>query len=186
MTNTLKTIGQIAAWLGLWAVFSSVGFATDNPQLMVPAYAIFFLLVFGLVLIYVKSHKQVMVASSKSAVMIKKASGIILLLISFYMPTWFVKGAHFTSGIYILITALTIVAVAISVGAVILINKNRGKNIALEIVGYLILVLISTLPAIAMIQYDNSYSALGTAYYAALAVAIFSWWGISLFTVKNQ
>jgi len=186
MTNTIKTIGQIAGWLGLWAVFSSVGFATDNPQLMVPAYAIFFLLVFGLVLIYVKSHKQVLVTDSKSAVMIKKISGVFLVGLSFYMPTWFVKGAHFTSGIYILITALTIVAVAISVGAIMLINKNRQKNIALEIVGYLILVLVSTLPAIAMVQYDNSYSALGTAYYAALAVAIFSWWGISLFTAQKQ
>lgn len=186
MTNALKTIGQIAGWLALWTVFSSVGFATDNPQLMVPAYAIFFLLVFGLVLIYVKSHKQVMVTNSKSSVMIKKISGIALLGLAFYMPTWFVKGAHFTSGIYILITALTIVAVAISVGAIIMINKNRQKNVALEIVGYFILILVSTLPAIAMTQYDNSYSALGTAYYAALAVAIFSWWGLSLYTAQKQ
>jgi hypothetical protein len=186
MTNTLKTIGQIAAWLGLWTVFSSVGFATDNPQLMVPAYAIFFLLVFGLVLIYVKSHKQVMVTNTKSTVLIKKISGIILLALSFYMPAWFVKGAHFTSGVYILITVLTIVAVAISTGAVIIINKNRKKNVVFEIIGYLILVLVSTLPAVAMVQYDNSYSALGTAYYAALAVAIFSWWGLSLFAVNKK
>jgi len=58
--------------------------------------------------------------------------------------------------------------------------------------GYLLLIVISAIPAIGVLQsnaildvFSNAYSALGFAYWASLAVAVFSWWGISLFFKKE-
>jgi hypothetical protein len=51
--------------------------------------------------------------------------------------------------------------------------------------GYLILIVISAVPALVISKYSGSYDTLGRTYWTALSIAILSWWGLSLVTTKE-
>ncbi len=82
-------------------------------------------------------------------------------------------------------TVAAAVLIALAVFAISMINKSRGNNVLMVLLGYFILIIISAIPALGIIQYDSSYNALGTAYYSAILISIFAWWGISLYSKKE-
>jgi lysylphosphatidylglycerol synthetase-like protein (DUF2156 family) len=77
------------------------------------------------------------------------------------------------------------VLVAIGVLAVNIINNAKGKNMLPTLLGYLILIVISAVPALVISKYSGSYDTLGRTYWTALSIAILSWWGLSLVTTKE-
>ena len=70
--------------------------------------------------------------------------------------------------------------------AVTLINDIKHK----KILGYILLVFTAAIPAVFAITFlstyfPNAYNALGTSYWAIVAVSVFAWWGFSFYFKKD-
>lgn len=180
-----RMLGSIITLLAL----SSLGFFTDNPKTMVPIYFVFFLLVFAGMYAYTayrfKNTKQIVtVRSEKQKKKLMQAAetnslhrliqGIFLTAVSIFVPSFIFRDVGFTVGIHIFLIFLTLVLLAAATFSVYLINK---KTLLHGIIGYAALVIICSMPAIVMMQYDRSYNALGTAYYSALVITVLAWYG---------
>ena len=70
----MKKIVKIIGWIILLLVFSSVGFAADNPKIGFLGYFIFFSLVFGGTFVYIKSHHRKNEANPKIINLISEIS----------------------------------------------------------------------------------------------------------------
>lgn len=163
-------------------VFSALGFLTDNPETMVPVYLIFFIVLFGAILIYNKIHHRKKEPNLKAHRMIKKILGIILFIISFILPAYVLRNTGFPTGTLVMISVMTLVLIIVAGFAVYSINT---KKTLLAIIGYVLLIIVAYVPGRAMQMHDTSYSALGTAYYLSILVAILAWWGVNLATDKK-
>jgi hypothetical protein len=176
MKELFSKIVKVLGWLILLAAFASIGFASDKPGLMVPLFFVFFVVVFTLVLLFnIRRQKQKEV-NPVVVDTIKKAFGLILLLLSILMPYFFFKDAGFSSMIFILLSVIVIALVVLTIIAVRLINS---KSLVQSLAGYVLLIIVCSVPAIVMIQHDRTYHALGGAYYAALVISVLAWTGIS-------
>ncbi len=176
MKDILKKIIQVIGWIVLLGAFASIGFGTENPQLMVPLYFLIFLVLFAVLFIIVRRRKRVVDTRPDKSPLLTKILGAILLLAGILMPYFFFRGIGFSTGMYIILTLVTLILIAIAFIAIRLINKN---SFVPGLIGYVILILVCCMPAILMMQHDKSYHALGLAYYAAVIVSILSWTGIS-------
>jgi len=186
--KTLGMIARIFGWLALFVVLGSLGFATDNPKVGVPAYFVFFLLVFGGVYLYIMNHKKTEETRNQRKIqLMHKVIGILLVLIAVITPDLLFKSAGFNAQLYLLVAGISALLIVLGAFTVKLINSGLSQgNIGLTIVGYLVIIILSAIPAIIMINYDSSYNALGMAYWSAISIAILAWWGISLFTKKIE
>ena len=185
----MKKIINIIGWIVLLLAFASLGFATDNPRIGVPAYAVFFLIVFVLVYFLVKRQGDVLEEKPKNTVLINKILGIILLLVSLLSPIYSLRKIHLPFFPNLMIFIITLVLIILGALAISIINNSRGKNLFIVILGYLLLLIIASIPAFGASMFlteyfPNIYNALGTAYWAAISVAIFAWWGFSLLHKK--
>lgn len=192
LLNARKILGIALTLLAL----AALGFFTDNPRVMVPVYFVFFLAVFSGIYLYnnyrFKNTKKIVgVRTEKREAELMRAQeakriphiiqGSILLLLSLFVPTFVFRDVGFTFGIHILLFFSTLVMILLAIIAVYMINK---KTLLHGIIGYVLLILISSMPALLMTQHDRSYHALGTAYYTALIITIIAWYGSDLL-LKN-
>lgn len=176
MKEILNTVVKIIGWLILLSAFASIGFATDNPQVMVPVYFLIFLVIFGLVLLYnVKRQKRTEV-NPVIRDTFNKILGLILVLASILVPYFFFRGVGFSGAVYFILILLTAVLIGVAIIAIRLINR---EGFTFNLIGYLLLLLLCSVPALVMMQHDRSYHALGLAYYAALAISVLAWAGIN-------
>jgi len=185
LSKIAKSIINIVGWIVLMVAFGSLGFTSDNPSVGVPVFLVFFLLIFALTYYYVKNHQKHQTTDPKIILTIKKAAGLILLLLALLAPYLVFRTANFPFLSYFIVTLITAILIALGMFGVTMINSSKEKSKISKLFGYLILIVISSIPAILMISYDSSYNALGTAYYTAVLISIFSWWGFSLFSVKE-
>lgn len=189
MKKILNKVVNVIGWLVLLLAFSSIGFATSKPAQGVPLYMLFFLLVFAGVYYYVSKQKHDQKKVVEKSNIFPRIIGGVILVIALLMP-WFVFAKiNLTPSTYIIIIALTAVMIFLALLAVRIINR-AGENTILRLAGYLILVVLAAIPAIAAIyfflQYFNRpYDALGTAYWCTVAIAVFAWWGFSLVGKKS-
>ncbi len=185
MKQHLMTVFKTIGWIVLLFCFASIGFATDNAAVMIPAYMVFFLLIFVGVYFYSKTHQRRQEINPATKTLINKILGGFLVLVALYTPvrmflSLFPGLLSFGTGIVTVIG--TAILVGLGVVSVILINRSRATSIA----GYILLIVLAFVPAIVIMRFDTSYGSLGMAYYTALALALLSWWGISLFTTKAE
>ena len=185
MSKIAKSITNIVGWIVLMVAFGSLGFTSDNPSVGVPVFLVFFLLIFALTYYYVKNHQKHQTTDPKIILTIKKAVGLALLLLALLAPYFVFRTANFPFLSYFIVTLITAILIALGVFAVTMINSSKEKSKISKLFGYIILIVISSIPAILMISYDSSYNALGMAYYTAVLIAVFSWWGFSLYSVKE-
>lgn len=190
MKKILNTAVTIIGWLVLLFTFSSIGFATSNPKQGVPLYMLFFIVVFAGVYFYVsrQKHTQKNVAGGKG--IFPKIIGGAILITAVLVPWYIYAKINLATSAYLTITAVNIVMIVIAFFAIRLINNNSGKP-ALKVLGYLVLVAISAVPALAAIEYllqyfNRAYDALGTAYWGTVATATLAWWGFSLVGKKKS
>ena len=184
MKETLNLVGKVLGWIALFVAFASLGFATDNPKVGVPAYLVFFLVVFGVVYLILSKKKDDVdeAVSEDTKALIHKVIGAILVLVAIIVPDIILGSYKFPFGIYAMISGISLVLVLLGAFTVKLINSNFDKNIGMVVLGYLIFIILSAVPAFVMLKYDSSYNALGLAYWSAVSLTIFAWWGLSLFT----
>jgi hypothetical protein len=183
----LKKIVKIIGWIILLLVFSSVGFAADNPKIGFLGYFIFFSLVFGGTFVYIKSHHRKNEANPKIINLIHKVLGIIITILSVISPAMFFSkfvNPNLGTGVYAIIVVITIVLIALGALAIMIINNSLGKKLFVTILGYLFIIVLSIVPALGMSQYSTSYANLGIAYWSAIVAASLAWWGVSLFAKK--
>lgn len=197
----LKDIGTIIGWIGLFVALASLGFIADVPSMgqnteaiaaqgggqpladaapvgrMVPWYGVFFIAVFGLMFLWEKRKHAKHDDTTDKFKKFKPLVGIGLLAAAIATPTILFASAGFSLMINVMLGVIVIALIMLGTVAVIIMNKSTS----LKLIGYLLIVGISTVPGLTMMQYDKSFSALGMAYYAAVAIAILSWWGISMF-----
>ena len=183
----MKKIVKIIGWIILLLVFSSVGFAADNPKIGFLGYFIFFSLVFGGTFVYIKSHHRKNEANPKIISLIHKVLGIIITILSVISPAMFFSkfvNPNLGTGVYAIIVVITIVLIALGALAIMIINNSLGKKLFVTILGYLFIIVLSIVPALGMSQYSTSYANLGIAYWSAIVAASLAWWGVSLFAKK--
>ncbi len=186
MKRILNKIVSVLKWVVLLAAFSALGFSNENWQIAVPLFALFFIVVFGLVYLYVKKHSRRAEMKPETRLLISRIIGVVLVLVAVLTPVWILESAQFSLLINILLVLLTALIIFIAILAISLINSGKENKSPIQIVGYLILIVLATLPGFLMVQYDRSYNALGIAYYAALIIAVLAWWGLSLVTRKKE
>eukprot|EP01156_Anaeramoeba_ignava_P021057 Anaeramoba_ignava/c18078_g1_i1.p7 GENE.c18078_g1_i1~~c18078_g1_i1.p7 ORF type:complete len:163 (+),score=7.51 c18078_g1_i1:5732-6220(+) len=153
---------------------------------MVPVYFVVFAVIFGLVLLYVKNHKTIVQEDPMKAMIYRRVLGGILLVISILAPHKTISmifpdyfdGVFDMMGILFVIGAAAVIA--LGAFAVKMINKMYDGNTVSGIIGYLIIIALSAVPALVMINFDTSYESIGLAYYTAIIMAGVSWWGLSI------
>lgn len=182
----MKKIINFIGWVVLLLAFGSLGFSSDDPVFGFFFYLAFFILVFGLVFLYIKKHQKRKEADPKTLLIIHKVSGIALLIVALFSPIIALRKIQlpFTQNLIIFIST----AVMIFLGTIAVRMINKGGSV--KLLGLLLLIGLSAVPALMATTFldqffPNAYNALGTAYWAILAVATFSWWGLSLFSTKE-
>jgi len=182
----LKKIINIFGWIVLLLAFASLGLSTDDPTFGFFFYLVFFAVTFALVFLYIKKHQRRTEVDPKKIAIVYKLSGVVLLLVALFSPLWALKKIGLPVLPNILILVATIILIGLGALAIKLINDIKVK----KLLGYILLIILSAVPAIFAITFlsayfPNAYNALGTSYWAIVAVAIFSWWGFTLFTKKD-
>ncbi len=176
----MKKALRILGWIALLAAFSSLGLGSDNPIVGVLTFGFVFLGAFVGLFMYMKKRGHKHDFDVKGLKTIHKVAGSILLLLTLAVPSYIFRAANFSFLIHLMIIVLTAVLVALAILAISIINNSKSR-----LLGYLLLIVISTVPALSIMKYDSSYSALGMSYYSAIMCAVFAWWGLSLISAKE-
>jgi len=182
----LKKIISIIGWVVLLLTFASLGLSSDDPTFGFFFYLAFFTVTFAFVYLYIKKHQRRTEIDPKKITLVHKISGIVLLLVGLFSPIIALRKIDLPLLPNVLMFLATAVLIGLGVLAITLINGIKHK----KILGYIILILIATIPAIFAITFlpeyfPNAYNALGTSYWAIVSVSIFTWWGFSLYFKKD-
>ncbi|HEX38416.1 MAG TPA: hypothetical protein ENG70_06160 [Candidatus Cloacimonetes bacterium] len=181
MRKIISIIKEIIMWAAILFAFAAIGFASDNPYRTSIIWIIIAIVIFG-VGFFIKKHTKRKTVTTKAHIIARKIIGIILVLIACYLPVMVFGNVGFPFITLLLIFIFAAVLIALGALAVLIINKYGGF---MSFVGYLLMLIVAFLPALAMSGYDLSYSALSTVYYLLLLLAIFSWLGLSMIFAKK-
>lgn len=179
MNSIFKIIKEVLLWLIILSAFAAIGLSTETPVQSAILWAIIGIVIFGAGFLILKFHKRRR-GTTHTHLIFKKIIGALLTIFGLILPIFVFS--TFPQTTKLLIIAFDIVLVALGILAVKLINKN----ISTAILGYIILFILALLPALAMSTYDMSYNALGNTYYLTIALACFSWSGISMIFAKKK
>ena len=191
MQDKLFILGKIISLIIFILAFSLMGLASGKP-IMVLAYAGFFAVVVFVIFLFVKKSQRHFEIISQQSPIMRKILGIVLLPIAILLPVLSVSSFQLfeltmekiSIGIYALIVLITLVLIGAGIFAVSLINRTSGNKV-MKILGYLILVVISAVPALMVMPYDKTTVGIGSVYYVAILVAVLGWWGINLYLNKE-
>jgi hypothetical protein len=182
----LKKVISIIGWIILLLAFAALGLSSDDPTFGFFFYLAFFTATFAFVYLYIKKHHRRTEINPKKIAFVNKISGIVLLLVGLFSPVIALRKIGLPILPNVLILLATIVLIGLGALAITLINGIKLK----KILGYVLLILIAALPAVFAITFlstyfPNAYNALGTSYWAIVAVSVFAWWGFSLYFKKD-
>lgn len=182
----MKTVINIIGWIVLLLAFASLGLSSDDPIFGFFFYLAFFLIVFGLVYYYISKHQKRKSIDPGTAKAVRKISGVLLILCACFCPILFLAKIELPFLPNLLIFLGTIVLIALGILAIMIINRSG----IIKLLGLIMLIVLSSVPAIfgstyLSVYFPNAYNALGTSYWITVAIAILSWWGISLFSAKD-
>ncbi|MCK4358905.1 MAG: hypothetical protein KAW92_09210 [Candidatus Cloacimonetes bacterium] len=180
MKKILSIIREIFMWVVIILAFSALGLGSDNPSRSALILAIVAVIIFAIGFVVAK-HSQRHTVTTRAHILFKRIFGIILLAFGCILPNLVLSKANFAFTIQALIFVFALLLIALGAFAVFLIRKGSF----LSFLGYILLIIGAFLPALAMASYDISYNALGTVYYLLIALALFSWVGISMIAAKK-
>jgi membrane-associated HD superfamily phosphohydrolase len=191
MKDKLFVIGKFIGLVIFILAFSLMGLASGKP-IMVLAYAGFFIIIMAIIFMFVKKSQRHFEIISEQNPKLRKILGIAMLLVAIILPVLAIMNMQMfelgvsTIGFGILAITLvaTIVLIAGGVLAVSLINNIANSNLK-KILGYILLVVLSSVPALLVIPNDRTTTGIGSVYYLAVMVAVLSWWGFNLYSNKE-
>jgi hypothetical protein len=185
MQNTWFNIRQIVFLVLFLLAFSAMGMVTGNP-LMVLVYGVFLAAVSGIMYLVIRkqqSHNELRPPASKLPMLI---TGFAFMVIAIAIPVLVIMFSNMiplpsdaTMVTYAIVLALTIVFIALMSGAIYLINI-LGTDKVKRMLGFALVFLAALIPGIVMSRVDMTASSIGTVYYVALAVLIFTYSGFGL------
>ena len=178
MKSIFKMIKEIIMWIVILSAFAAIGLSTDTPVMSAIIWVVIGIVIFIGGFLLAKFGKR-HTGTTHTHLMLKKVVGVLLTIFGLILPI--VVLSSFPTSTKVMIVVFDIVLVALGIVAVKLINKS----ITLAIPGYIFLFILALIPALAMSTYDMSYNALGTTYYLTIALASFSWFGISMVYAKK-
>ena len=173
-------IAQAFGWLALTGVIASVGFLSDNPGVMVPTYALVFILAVGGILFYLTKSKRHSYEDMQTPAYVAPLSGAILLLVSFVFPAFSL--ASFRPGVFGtgMIVLFTFLLLGLGFLGVWMFNVLGLKNKLYSIIGFLVIILMAIIPALAASPIDSTYGTLGVIYFTFGVQVMIVWSGFSL------
>ncbi len=191
MKDKLFIIGKVIGLIVFILALSLMGMASGKP-IMVLAFAGFFAIVMFFFFQFVKRNQRHFEIISQSNPKVMKALGIVIMLVAIATPVLTIANMSIIdfgvtkvgNGILAMIIAITIALIAGGIYAAYLINKAGSTKIS-RILGYVIVIVLSAVPALLVIPYDRTTTGIGSVYYVATLVAILSWWGFSLYLNKD-
>jgi hypothetical protein len=191
MKDKLFLLGKIISVLIFIVAFSMMGLASGKP-IMVLAYAGFFVVVMFIIFQFVRKHQRHFEIVTEKSSVLPKIIGIVMLLAAIAIPVLSVANlALFDMGgkaisimSLVIVLFITVLLIAAGVFAVSLINRIGSTKIH-KILGYLILIIASAVPALLVIPYDKTTTGIGSIYYIAILTAVLSWWGFNLYLNKE-
>jgi hypothetical protein len=191
MKDKWFVLGRIIALLVFILAFSLMGIASGKP-IMILAYAGFFIVVMLVIFLFVKKNQRHFEIISEKSRAMSRIIGIVMILAAIALPVFAVANLQlFELGMegvglvtLALVLLITLVLIAAVVLAVSLINK-AGSTKVNRIIGYLIIIIASAIPALLVIPTDRTTTGIGSVYYVAMLVAVLSWWGLSLYSNKE-
>jgi hypothetical protein len=172
----------------LWFVFiaglSMIGLGTDskNKVLVVAIYFLFFAIVFGVILLIIRSKQGRITSEKKQWIWLPRIIGGILIIAGLLLPALALGRVQIPNlrPNFFVELIITIVLVAIGAYAIRLINTAKKQVSTTSIVGYVILIVESCIPGLLISRYDSSNDTLGVVYFATIFVSILCWWGYSM------
>jgi hypothetical protein len=184
----MKKFFVILKTIILWFVFiaglSMIGIGTDskNKALVLALYFLFFVVVFGTILMIIRSRQGRLVTVTKQWILLPKILGMILILVGLLFPALILGRIQIPNLIpnFFMVLLFTLILVAIGAYAIKLINSSRHKASAKSVSGYVLLVAGSCVPGFLISRYDSSNDTIGVIYFAAIFVSVLCWWGYSL------
>ncbi len=191
MKDKLFILGKIVGLLVFILAFSLMGIASGKP-IMILAYAGFFIIVMFLIFLFVRKNQRHFEIISQGNQTLSKVIGIVMVLIAVAVPVLAITNLQFVElgiealsfGLIAIILGVTLALVAGGVFAVYLMNR-AGSTKLHKILGYLIIFILSAVPALLVIPHDRTTTGIGSIYYVTMFVAILSWWGLSLYLNKD-
>jgi len=187
MNNTWFNVKQIIFLVLFILAFSAIGLMTGNPLMML-VYGVVLLAVAAIMYLTIKkrqNHIELRPPASKLPALI---TGVVFLLLAIAIPVLLVVFSNMLplpaaagSVTYVIILALTLVFIGLQIGGIFLINM-LGTDPMKRGLGFGLVFLAALIPGLAMSRVDMSASSIGTAYYVALAVLIFTYSGFGLVT----
>jgi len=188
MQDIFGLIKTVLVWAILTFLFACIGFFTDNPAVMVPLYGVLFLIALGIMYFFVSRKKVKTLEDRETPTYVFIIVGVIGLLLSLLAPAFLMNVFRpdlFGYGIIIGFTILLLVLGFVSVYIInVLANKflqlPKKQNAVLAGAaclggGYLLLMLTSLLPAIAISGVDASFGTIGLVYFITLLDAVIAW-----------
>jgi len=191
MKDKLFTIGKVISVLVFILALSLMGMASGKP-IMILAFAGFFVVLMFFIFQFVRRNQRHFEIISQSNPKLMKAFGGLIILVAIVLPVIIFANVQLFDlgtvklgfGILALIVAITLVLISGGVFAVYLINKASTTKMS-KILGYLLVIVLSALPALLVIPHDRSTTGIGSVYYVTVLVAVLSWWGITLYLNKE-
>jgi hypothetical protein len=191
LKKSLFNLGRIIGALIFIMVLSLSGIVSGKP-IMILAYAGFFLLVMFAIFLFVRKNQRHFEIISQRNKLMSKIIGTLMVLIAIAIPALAITNMQLfelgsaTIGLKVIlaVVALTITLLISGVVGVYLINRS-GSKLWHKILGYLIIIGASSVPALMVIPYDRTTTGIGSVYFVVIMVAILSWWGLSLYLYKD-
>jgi len=180
MKKILSMIARALGWIAMLAVIASVGFAAENPKVMVPTYALLFIAAVGGMLFYLSKNKRQSYEAMKTPAYIAPLSGAVLLVLGVIFPVFSITS--FRPGIFGTGAILMFTFLLFGLGylGVWLINCLGIKNKTFSMIGFVVLVIMALIPAISVSQIDPSFGTIGVIYFTLAVTAVIEWFGFEL------
>lgn len=191
MKDKLFIIGKVIGLIVFILALSLMGMASGKP-IMILAYAGFFVVAMFLVFLFVRRNQRHFEIISQTNPKILKTIGIVMVLLAIALPVLIMSNMNMVDlgnakigiGFIMVILAITIALIISGVVGVYLINRKNSGTLY-RVLGYLIIIIASAIPALMVMPYDKTTTGIGSMYYIALLVAILSWWGVTLYLNKD-
>ena len=173
--DLLMKVAQGFGWLTLTAVIASIGFLSDNPGVMVPVYALLFIVVVGGMLYFLTKRKRHSYDSLKTPAWVPGFYCGFTAVLSLTFPYISVNG--FRPGLINIgvLYVFTFLIMGLGFLGVWMINVLGLKNKLFSYIGFIILVFMAFLPAIILPSNLADFGTLGVFYFTLGIQAVLVW-----------
>jgi membrane protein CcdC involved in cytochrome C biogenesis len=187
MKKYFSMIITIFGWLIFTILFACLGLGSDKPSLMVPLYAVFFLIVCVVCLLILKKQRKILFEIMKGTAKTEKPKywvnyllGSLATIGALIFPIY--SFHNFRQGLisHVIVFLFTILLLVLGFFGVFCINVMVKKDKSFNLIGYVILIITSAIPSFAIAKIDASFGTMGVIYFTMVITLLLAWVGFVL------